>query len=188
MTTSFNECVLRYFGRIADKQKLASIDLKPSAVSFKNGSITLAIFYDDKRSFGLSVRFQLELPNEISDSFTLEEFLGMVGDSNANWVENVIVSKDSDIPIVLERLANIVDQHSLELFEECPRTYTNVLQFRQNRSKLLDDELELRNARLSAAVAWKNKDYAEFVRLLASVENMLSDAEVEKIRYARSRI
>lgn len=123
-----------------------------------------------------------------NDGFTSGDMVFLSDD--AKWVGYKLYSAYTyeNLCRCLPKLAELIKSCGVSCLKGDALSYERMLFEKKRKVNQWCNEQELKQARKAASVAWKNKDYFQFIEIFEPVVNVLSPSEKKKLEYARRHL
>lgn len=184
MSRSFPALVRDAFGFLAGNG-FEVVREERALVVYRSDACEVSLFYDDQRSFEISLGVSRLNPPD-TPSFSFEEILRAQGVPPDEWPGGYAARTLNDASALLEQIGRILHRHALQLLNGDKGAWRQLEAQRKADCLEYAKETRLRQARSQAEAAWAKRDYPKVIAALESVESAwLSKAELAKLDYAR---
>ena len=148
------------------------------------------IIYHGRRSYELEVEIgKLEENQNIPENgYTIGEVMELFDVRKDFKFTFFQASCKSQVQILVRELADYVRSYATPILDGDFEILEKLRNFRQVKSDAYIRQMNLRNIREMAEVAWRQKDYAKYVDLYNSVKDDLTLIEEKKLHYAVKKI
>jgi hypothetical protein len=155
--------------------------IEPSHLRYESPNSVVSIYWD-ARSGELEALVGLRSSaGQQQDTYSLTDVVGMQG----TRTQPAQVADESRLQPFVDQLADDL-RHCAQPALAGDRMFFQRLEaFRHANGEALTRDLQLRQVRSAAEVAWRNQDFAKVTELYSSVERDLSEVEKSKLEYAR---
>lgn len=184
MSLSFSSLVRGSYG-ILTQLGFNIVKEERALVVYRSGACEVSLFYDDQRSFEVSLGIARLEPVD-DPSFSFEEVLRAQHVPQSEWPTGYSARTLEDAGLILEQMGRILGRYASALLNGDQSEWQRLEAQRKADCLGYAKETRLRQARAQAEAAWAKRDYAKVVAALQSVESgWLSKAELAKLDYAR---
>lgn len=183
MSDSFDQIVERAFDFLNHNHGFRPVEKERSTVVYDSPKIYISLFYDDQRSFEVSLG--LGQKHDPNPSYTFEEILRSQSVPFSLWPSGYSAKNLVDAQHLLEKMSKIVSGYAITLLEGDNDTWERISAQRRVDCLNYAASTSLANAKRAADIAWAAKDYVKVVKALRSVEPSLSKTDLAKLAYAK---
>ncbi len=186
MNDCFSSVVVNAFVFLEDKHGFCIRERGRSTVIYESPMIVASLFYDDQRSFEVSLG--LRRKSDPQPLFAFDEILRSLDVPSTIWAFGSTARTLADAQRLIEKMAAIMASYATPLLEGDNRAWERIAEQRRKESQNYALERDLRMARAEADVAWRKKDYASVVRALKPLRAALTATEIGKLEFAEKQI
>jgi hypothetical protein len=184
MNTMFSTAVENAFSFLEQLHRFKVIKRTRNTVIYATEVVEVSFFYDDQRSFEVSLGLSLICrPSQLVFSF--EEILQFLNVQANEWATGYAARTQEEIARILARMSEIMTCHATKLLEGNNDDWSRLAEQRRNNCLAYAEATSLAQAKRTADVAWASHDYQKVVSALEGVEAKLGKADVAKLAYAR---
>jgi hypothetical protein len=183
----FREAALSSFVFLKD-MGFRLVECKTTFVRYESSEVFVNI-YHGRASFELGV--EIGSINEPSEKFTLQDIITWAGAEKAEgFGQHVMfqVSSRNGVNEFVPKLAHLVARYGAAFLKADASAYHSVRESRLRSAAEFEKNINLKNARRRADVAWHAKDYVQVVKLYSSLRQELSKVETKRLAYAERRV
>jgi hypothetical protein len=181
---SFANIAKREFGKLAGRYGLVEKTVDDRHVRYENPSIFLVVSYDNGRSFEIGVEIGQKIEGMAPRPFSLAEILRLAGSEEANKVEAISASSIEKLEASLNYLEGLTARYAMEFLDNNESAYLKLADLRERESIAYAVDRDLRSARARAEIAWKKKNFADFIDAFQPMRSYLSPSEEKHYLYA----
>jgi hypothetical protein len=164
------------------------VESTPSWVRFESANVFVELVFDGNRSYELGLLFGLKRSARIGVvSFSIAELLRLRGAEEADRFSLIQVTSPESLASFVEQLAKMLRTYGSDIILGNEEIFAELAEQRQREVKAFALEGKLRMARAQAERAWRNKDYATVVAVLAPLRSALTPSEIGKLEFAEKR-
>jgi hypothetical protein len=148
------------------------------------------IIYHGRKSYELEVEIGKleESQNTPENGYTIGEVMELFDVRKDLKFTFFQASCKSQVQVLVRKLADYVRSYAKPILDGDYGIFEKLQNLRQMKSEAYIREMNLRNIREMADIAWRQKDYAKYVDLYNSVKDNLTSIEVKKLHYALKKI
>lgn len=183
MSNFFDQIVEKTFDFLNLNHGFSPVGKERATVVYDSPDIYVTLFYDDQRSFEVSLG--LGRKNDLNLSFTFEEILRSQSVPFNLWPSGYSAKTLFDVQRLLEKMSKIVSEYAVPLLEGDVDSWARLAAQRKSDCFNYAATTSLANAKRTADTAWAVKDYVKVVDALRSVEPSLSNTDLAKLAYAK---
>ncbi|MEI7862460.1 MAG: hypothetical protein WCJ21_07510 [Planctomycetota bacterium] len=156
-------------------------------VRWESPAVFVSCNYDFGRSFELSVEIGQKAGNP-ERPFNFGEFVRSQAVPEAEWPSGYTAVTPDAVESLAVKLARILSHYGRPLLTDESKAWNRLTDLRDRECCEFALQQELRYAREDAKEAWKAKDFRWFIQCLAQYRGVLEASELEKLKYADSRV
>lgn len=187
MITYFSIRARNAFGFLT-KHGFQIIEDEYASVVYRSSVCEVTLFYDDQRSFEVSLNIARLYPVD-KPSFSFEEILRAQSVPKNEWPTGYSARTLDDAALLVEQMAKIFRAYAIQLIEGDTYAWKRIEDQRKIDCLNYAKETRLNHARSQADAAWAKRDYARVIVALESVDVVwLSKSELAKLTYARRNV
>jgi hypothetical protein len=186
MSNSFGSIVEEAFGFLNLKHGFRPVEKERATVVYESLAIFVSLFYDDQRSFEISLG--LGRKNDSNHSYTFDDILRSQSVPLALWPSGYSAKTLNDAQILIEKISKIIASYAVPLLQGDAASWARIAEQRRSECEAYAAAAYLVNAKRAANSAWAAKDYPKVVEALTTVETSLSKADLSKLAYAKQAI
>lgn len=186
MSNSFGSIVEEAFGFLNLNYGFRPVEKERATVVYESLAIFVSLFYDDQRSFEVSLGLGRKC--DLNPSYTFEEILRSQSVPLALWPSGYSAKTLSDAQILIEKMSEIIASYAVPLLEGDAASWARITEQRRGDCETYAAATSLANAKRAASAAWAAKDYPKVVEALEAVETSLSKTDSTKLAYAKQAI
>lgn len=184
MSSRFHMAVRKAFSFLELKYDFHYIESGQATVIYNNNNVDVAIFYDDQRSFEVSLSLH-NSGNPEQPPYNFDELLRVLNVPNALWPFGYSVVAWTDVEQLILKMASITNLYVANALMINDSLWKDLAENRRNESIICAKNTTLDNARIRAGEAWKRKDYKQVIESLDNVKYSLGAADLAKLNYSR---
>lgn len=146
--------------------------------------------YHGRRSYELGVEIgKLEKNHPIQENgYSIGEIMDLMDVRKDLKFTFFQASSKDQVQILVRKLAGYVKRYAKPILDGDYGIFEKIRILRKNKSDTYIREIDLRNIREMADIAWRQKDYVKFVELYNQVKDALTSIEAKKLDYARKKL
>lgn len=159
-------------------------------VRFENEDVFVDIRYDEGRSFEMDVEIGQKRASFAGGEppYTIGEVLRLRSPEATAGREIVVAEDSTALTSGLQKLKRFLIDYGGDLLANDAATFDALLALRDRETTAYAAEGRLRARRARARVAWDEKDYARFIRILGSEVDRLTAEELIQLDEARKQV
>ncbi len=182
----FAQSVKKSFAFLSRTYNMQSVESTPINVRYENKDVYINIYHENL-SYELGVRIG-QLSDKKGRSYWLEEVLRVFAGQKHNYGTFFQASNAEDVRKSVIDVAMYVEKFYGPLL----RNDSDAFQRLESACRLFGEQYEresiLKDIRLKAEKAWKNKEYEKVVKLFKPYHSELKKTEIAKLEYSLKHI
>lgn len=183
-TLRFEEAVLNEFRFLVTEYGFTQRRSSPSCVSYERDDVRVAI-QQDRSSFELRVSVERRATGE---RFSVWEIARLQNAPGVDENTSAQASTKDQVQRLIAELGMLLRTYGHGVLCGDEGFFSRLRQLQQDESNQFLREGRLRWVRERLPEMWRQRNYAEIVRLLDDVREQLSASELAKLSYARHRL
>jgi hypothetical protein len=184
----FQEAVGSSFRFLESEHGYECLERSLTIVRYESPTARFHVFHG-RSSFQIDVELsEKTVPEPESQAFRLADLAALIGAEEQIPLGFFQASTPEAVQIVVMRTAELVRRCGPETLRAEPFIIRRLDELRRERARQAAQLQRLADIRVAVDRAWHQKDYRRVEELFASVEEMLSPAELKKLRYVRTQI
>jgi len=184
MSSPFCEIVEHAFDFLERKHDFQIIERSRTAVVYESKAVRAVLFYDDQRSFEVSLGLSLK-NNSSQPAFSFEEILRSLNVPPVEWPSGYAAQKLDIAGRIIKKMADIMSRYSVRLLQGDPDSWSLLAEQRWTDCIAYAATTNLTQAKRTADAAWAEKDFGKVVRVLAPLQEHLNPSDLKKLEYAK---
>ena len=180
----FIEAVLRHISPILESRGFFCVEATPFAVRFESNDVVLTVSHD-RLSFEIAVTLALKCENERAS--TLSDLPYAIATTSTLGSDFFQASEPAAIDTSVGAIAGILKDYGEGAIGGDREAYKRMRYHAEVRNQLYTKQIVQEPVRAAAEEAWRHHDYVKVRELYGSIEDDLTQVEVGRLRYARSR-
>lgn len=185
---SFARHSRHWFDPVTAQFGMSCVASDDNYLRYENARAFLLIRRDSRGSGELGVEFGRRRPGSFGPPFSLAEILRFRGVTDASAASAPMISRSSQLPVALSKLAELTRTHASDFLAGNERSFSQVSDFRKKEGVDFERQSQLRRLRSAVGAAWRERDYETVVRALEPFADHLSETEKRKLQYSRKHL
>jgi hypothetical protein len=182
---AFKRAVLDSFGFLISEYGFALVGDDAYSVRYESGDVSVYV-YHERLSYELYLTIALKTDEE-KRAYSLADLLELAGVEETTRSHFQTSTQAGVKKCVLES-AELVKKYADRALRGDRHTYEQLSAIQKRQSAVLKDKMELERVLPKVENAWRDRHYAEFVRLCEPIASILTPAMQKKLEYARKQI
>jgi hypothetical protein len=149
------------------------------------GLLGKIVIFHGRSSYEIGI--EIYPPNDKKNVFYLTDIIGIKNDNLARQYYNPTITKKKDMKIFLEKQANILREYGERIFNGDTSIWKELEGYNKKRVDLYWDSIKMSTLREKANIAFKEKNYNAFIKIVEGNEDLLNDLERKKLLFAKKR-
>lgn len=174
-------------GGLVSKHGYQVIERGRAFIALETAKVKVALSYDDRRSFEVSLVLILKT-NPAQPAYSFDELLRGLSVPATEWSTGYAARDVDAAEAIIKRMAGILDRHAARLLDAEPDAWVKLVDQRRADCITYAATAKMTQAKHAADEAWLAKDYQKVIAALESVESELGKADAAKLAYARRAV
>jgi len=187
MSSPFSSDVEVTFAFLERMHGFRLIERGRSTVVYTTATLQVSLFYDDQRSFEVSLG--LSRQDQQSDPpFSFDELLRFLKVPFTEWPNGYSARTIDTARKIVEKMAVIISRYAGRLLEGDVDSWNRLEEQRRAECIAYAATTNMAQAKRIADAAWASHDYQKVVSALEAVEEELGKTDAAKLAYARRAV
>jgi hypothetical protein len=186
MSSSFCAFVEDLFAFLEREHCFRIIEQGRSIVVYANESLGVALYYDDQRSFEVSLGLS-QRGNPSQPAFSFDEMLRSLNVPANEWPIGYAATTLDAAQKLIGKMAGITSRYAVRLLQGDADSWRQLEEQRRADCVAYSAATNMTHAKRIADAAWSAHDYKKVVSALEAVEAHLGKTDAAKLAYARQQ-
>lgn len=187
MSSSFGASVQDHFAFLEREHGFRILEQGRSTVVYANESLRVALYYDDQRSFEVSLGLS-QRGNPSQPAFSFDEVLRSLDVPANEWPTGYAVTTLDAAQKLVGKMAGITSRYAVRLLQGDAESWHELEEQRRADCVAYAAKTNMTHAKRIADAAWSAHDYKKVVLALEAVEAHLGKIDAGKLAYARQQL
>lgn len=190
MNFKFSDKVLSTFTFLISEYGFNCVKKEQYFVRYESTKVFIDLTFDGTRSYelGLEIGKKGVSYSEGELSFSLGEILRCIEAPEYEKYDCVQVTTPELLDKFLSTYAELLYRYAKDLLTGSESFFRRLSQCRDKKCAAYEIETKLQQIRPLAEIAWREKDFTKFTKLLIPIKKHLSYSELKKLKYAQERL
>jgi hypothetical protein len=180
----FEPTVRHAFDFLCSKFGFICAKSTPTSVLYASTDVEVEITFD-VRSYEIAVEVRRRGEDR---SFPLHCVISLTSPAEAQRWRLVQTSTPARVKEFMPQLGSLLEKYGESALSGDSRTFEKLEELEESDAMRTTRDFQIRQARRLAQQEWESKNYAKLVRILAPIQEELTDSELARFLYAKKRL